>query len=80
MTNCASFPLVSALKGDLVGEWLPCALGDLYVLIASIDGDPPTRSAVIADLGLPAVHASDKATAAAQTNLALAQLFGASPK
>lgn len=74
MTNCASFPLVSALKGDLVGEWLPLALADLYMLIYSIGGNALTRDEVLQSWGFAPMQ-RPAAQIKAETDRALSQLF-----
>ena len=74
MTDCASFPLVSALKGDLVGEWPPLALADLYMLIYSIGDNALTRDEVLQSWGFAPMQ-RPAAQIKAETDRALSKLF-----
>ena len=65
---------MSALKGDLIGEWLPLALADLYGLICSIGGDAPPRDEILQEWGLPS-GPKPAAQNKIETDRALFQLF-----
>lgn len=59
------------MHGDLLGEWLPLALADLFAVILAVGGQHRTRREILSGWGFPV----PKTDGQSETDRALAQLF-----